>query len=290
MRNFIPSDGLFELKFPTNWSYELRNGYIHKFDFEKGIGSFFLSVLGEKGRQKFNQVSKNPKSIKREYNGVTAFEIHLGENNMFNTIIWLFDKDNVFFQASYTYSSKFRGSDHFKQEIKIISSIIGSLGIIKESEREQRIGWYKFGKFTEGLVASEELYNRAAKNGSFIECVCLLANQIDAMLRTANILYDQIQNMDGKMNATFIYQGPTDKRISEKDIYKLSKDKLIIDQLIFDGLYSAYEERNKVVHRYIISEITTRDVLDIAVKYSEIKHKIWKVVYDLETKQMEGHL
>lgn len=287
MRNFIPTDGLFKLSFPTNCSYELQNGYIHKFDFEKGVGSFFLSSLGEQGRQTFIQVSKNPKANKREFNGVTVFETSLGDNEIFNTIVWLFDKETNLFQASYTYDAKQKGTEKFKRELKLIGEIIGSIKIIKKADRQQQIAWYKFGKFTEGIVASEELYNHAAKHGCFIQCVCVLANQIDSMLRTAIILSDQIANMNHQMDLSLIYQGANDRKISEKEIYNLSKNKAIIDQQTFDELYMAYEDRNKVVHRYIISEITTKDVLDIAIKYSDIRHKLWQVVYDLETKQME---
>lgn len=287
MRNFIPSDGLFELRFPTKWNYELKNGFIHQFKFENGIGSFFVSSCGEQGRQTFNQVSKNPRVVKRQFNGVSAFEMPIGDNEMFNTIVWLFDKDKNLFQASYTYDAKQKGTESLKDELRVIGEIIGSIKIIKESERQQCIAWYKFGKFTEGIGASEELFNHAAKHGCFIQCVCLLANQIDAMLRTAIILHDQIVNMNHEMNLTLIYQGATDKKISEKDIYKLSKDRGIINENTFNDLYTVYEDRNKVVHRYIISEITTKDVLDIAIKYSQIKLKLWQVVYDLETKQME---
>ncbi|MDD5508432.1 MAG: hypothetical protein PHD25_08915 [Bacteroidales bacterium] len=287
MRNFVPSDGLFELEFPIKWIYQLKNGYIHQFNFEKGIGSFFISVLGDDGRQTFNQISKNPRVIKRQFNEVSAFEMPLGDNEMFNTVVWMFDVEMKLFQASYTYDAKQKGTDKQKSELKIISDIIGSISIIKEEDREQRIAWYKFGKFTENLVASEELYNHAAKHGCFVQCVCILANQIDAMLRTAIILKDQIVNKNNHITISLIYQGATDKKISEKEIYKLSKEKGIIDQNIFDKLNIAYEDRNKVVHRYIISEFTTKDVLNIAIKYSEIKHKIWQIVYNLETKQLD---
>jgi len=37
--------------------------------------------------------------------------------------------------------------------------------------------------FLKSLAASNELLYKARKNGSFIECICLESNQIDALLR-----------------------------------------------------------------------------------------------------------
>ncbi len=286
-RNFLPSDGLFELEFPFDWTYKLSHGHIHQFNFIKGIGSFHFSVLGEAARESFNRIKKNPKSIKRSLGKTTAYEFTVEADHKFHTTVWHLEKGGTIFLASNTYSAKYKNTKQFSEERKIIFEILRSLKIIPPDKREQCLAWFKFGKFTDGLAASEKMLNNATKNGCFIECVCLLANQIDGMLRVANILFDQIQSKSNDVNTALIYQGEKDKRITEKDIYKLSKDKGIIDEKLFDELYLVYEDRNRVVHRYIISEITTRDILDIASTYSTLKRTLWQIVYNLESKQIE---
>ncbi|MBK9331889.1 MAG: hypothetical protein IPM96_05655 [Ignavibacteria bacterium] len=287
MKIFLPSDGLFELKFPIDWTYNLSKGYIHQFTFNKGISSFQISVLSEAAKKSFNKIKINPNFIKHDLGKTYVFELLLENGHEFNTTVWYLEKDRTIFLASHTYPLECKYHEKYIFERETILEIMNSLNIIKPEERVLRIAWYKFTNFLDGIGASEEMFINAEKNGCFIECVCLLANQIDGMLRVSNILFDQILNKSLDMNVALIYQGEKDKRISEKEIYKLSETKGIIDKALLEELYLVYDERNKVVHRYIISEITTRDILEIAYKYSIIRNKIRQVVYDLESKQIE---
>ena len=73
----------------------------------------------------------------------------------------------------------------------------------------------------------------------------------------------------------------------KKEIYKISKDKGIITQALYDELYRMYDERNKVVHRYIISEITTKDILEIAIQYSNLREQVYNIAEQFEKQQIE---
>ena len=146
---------------------------------------------------------------------------------------------------------------------------------------------FRFGKFIEAIGASVTLLRRSIENGCFIECVCLLASQIDAMLRTAIILNDQIINRSKDIEESLIYQAPDDKPIYEREVYRRANEVGIIDDEVHDKLSEAYNERNKVVHRYIISEIRTVDILDLAQEYFEIKDVVYDILYRLEKKQVE---
>lgn len=145
----------------------------------------------------------------------------------------------------------------------------------------------KLGNFLRGVAASNEILQNAWKNGAFIECVCLESNQIDALLRIGLILKEQLKNENSEVNEKYLFQGESDSPISEKQIFQLAKEKGIIDEEIRVKLYSLYSRRNKVIHRYIISEITTRQVSEIALEYSKQKEGINAIIEKLEILQIE---
>ena len=60
----------------------------------------------------------------------------------------------------------------------------------------------------------------------------------------------------------------------------------IIDQQIFDELFLLYDDRNRVIHRFIISEITYAEVEEIAYKYYQKQESINKIIYELESEQI----
>ena len=77
------------------------------------------------------------------------------------------------------------------------------------------------------------------------------------------------------------------KIISERNIYRFSLEQDIIDEELFALLNNLYEKRNRVVHRYIISKITTRQVLDIGIQYEKIIPIVSNEIAKLEEIQVE---
>ena len=73
----------------------------------------------------------------------------------------------------------------------------------------------------------------------------------------------------------------------ERKIYKIVLEKGIITQTIFDELEKLYEQRNKVIHIFIITDIRTEDILDIANDYHRVGEKVGEIVNSLEEKQSE---
>ena len=288
MRNFLSNDGLFEIDFPTDWEYDLSDGdHIHQFQSSNnGIGSFHLSLIK---KPIFEEHFSKFEFCKKLIENVPVNEALIKDKD-YNTLLWLIKIENNNFLASYTYSNSYEESEKLTEDLNIIYSIISSLKIIPQNDRPNKISWYKFGKFLYGLGASNQLLSHAIDKGCFIEFICLISNQIDAMLRVSNILWKQIKNQNVEIDLHFIYQSEHDKPINERTIYKISKDNDIINQDTFDKLNNLYNERNKVIHRYIISEIKTQDILDIGLKYWKLREIIYDVVDKLEKKQIESKL
>ena len=135
-------------------------------------------------------------------------------------------------------------------------------------------GWDRLGSFLNGAAAAAQLYARAAQNGSFIEAVCLSANLIDAQLRLGLILKRQIQRRDRTVDIDLLLQADGDKPLFEKEIYEMAHVEGVISRDLHDRLKSLYTDRNRVVHRYIITDLKTEDVLEIGVRYEQIEREV----------------
>jgi hypothetical protein len=94
-------------------------------------------------------------------------------------------------------------------------------------------------------------------------------------------------NKNDDIDEQWVYQGPNDKKKSEKDIYQKAKSLGIIDEVIYNKLFTLYEDRNRVVHRFIISEITLAEVEDIAFRYYQIMNEINRIIYEIEQEQIK---
>lgn len=143
-----------------------------------------------------------------------------------------------------------------------------------------------FINFLRGFYATNQLLNLSKEKGCFIESVCLSATIIDALLRIGLVLDDQLQKKSKEIKVEFIYQSGTSKIITERKIYEKALLSGIIDNDAFVKLEELYTERNKVVHRYIISELTTDDIIVIAIEYEKIISLIKTKIEFLEKRQI----
>jgi len=107
------------------------------------------------------------------------------------------------------------------------------------------------------------------------------------MLRIGIVLQQQLDNRTREIAPDLIFQGPQDKAISEREIYRRALAISVIDDATFARLQSLYDGRNRVVHRYIISRITTSDVLDIAIEYEKVITALSKRIYEIEEQQIQ---
>jgi hypothetical protein len=146
--------------------------------------------------------------------------------------------------------------------------------------------WKSFMEFVAGFTAAEELYGRATKTGSFVESVCLGASITDAMLRIGLVLQHQIDKRTRDIPLELVFQGPTAKPISERDVYRRARERSVIDNAAFTELQALYDDRNRVIHRYIISRITTADVLDIAIRYETMIAVLSKRIHAIKEQQI----
>jgi hypothetical protein len=145
-----------------------------------------------------------------------------------------------------------------------------------------------FRDFMAGMAAAMELYNRASENGSFVESVCLGASLVDAMLRVGLVLQKQIDKRTKDIPLELVFQ--EDKPISERDIYRRALAASVIDESTFAQLQALYDERNRVIHRYIITRITTSEVVKIAIRYQDMIEALNKRLWEIEERQIRENV
>jgi hypothetical protein len=145
----------------------------------------------------------------------------------------------------------------------------------------------RIGQFMDGLVAASELLQRAAENGFFIEYICLAASIIDGHLRMGLIFAHQLKTCSSEPLEELLRQTNAGPIISERQIYKRAAQEGVIDDGLFGKLEDLYIKRNRVVHRYIISELTTQEVLQIATEFEQLLPAVSTAVGNLGAKQVQ---
>tara|TARA_B100002049_G_scaffold42187_1_gene28675 strand:- start:145 stop:864 length:720 start_codon:yes stop_codon:yes gene_type:complete len=189
--------------------------------------------------------------------------------------------------AKYIYDTENEYSDKVKAELLKAVESLRTLQLLSPKVREEAIITDKYEKFMSSLAASFDLLNEAFENKSAITIVIIIANQIDAYLRLALVMTTQLENNTNDIDISFLYQGENDKPITERKIYSLAKKANIISSELFEELERLYKIRNKMVHRFIISEFRTRDIDDLSIEYIYVCEDVRLILEEIESKQFK---
>lgn len=287
MKNFIVPNGLFEISIPETWYYQNDASEIYCFTDYINFSTFQISfqLLDQQSSQRIKELFQKLKSIKI---GERVFYIFpVNPDKEYNITGWIGKLGDYLITITFTYhkTSKYSNDTNFSQNL--VYSLIRTIKLISPKDRDSRLSGYLLGQFLKGLLASVDLLNKSIENKSFIQAVIIFANQIDALLRMGIILKLQLENKNTEIDMKYLYQGDEDKIISEKEIYNHAMKIGVIDKLTNDFLFDLYRKRNQVVHRYIISDITTAQVETIARKYYDLKEMVRKKIILIENEQIE---
>ncbi len=287
MREFIDDNGFYKINIPESWAYTLKDSKVHTFDDVDGVGTLQIS-FNEKTNQGENNIKKLIKKLTPiKFGNLYLFKLPGPRDDEFIIEVWLGEIDKYLITVSFTYDKKPKDEEKLNSYLALLPSIISTIKLIPESERKEKLVWYKLGQFLKGVAATSDLLNNAVGHNSFIEAVVILANQIDAQLRIGLILKQQLIQNNSAIDLRFLYQGNTDKIITEKEVYMQAMDLKIIDNEIYKALIDLYGERNKVVHRYIISDITTIQIDNVARRYYRLSEKVKNAIVRLEDEQIQ---
>lgn len=70
----------------------------------------------------------------------------------------------------------------------------------------------------------------------------------------------------------------------------MALDETIIDQNTHDNLVTLYNLRNKIIHRYIISDLRTDDIIQLVWSYTQMNEKLGDKLIELEQKQFNDQI
>jgi len=291
MKYFTHPDGIFEIKVPLDWHYKNEvAGYENKspFSFElfqNTNGCFQISCYHE------SEKKINPALPKNFYNvDKLKFITSALPDPEFEVLLWATVVEDYFFMAKYVCQPTTLNTRVIAQQIALVEKSLSTLMCLSPDRREFAISYDRFDKFNASLAASFDLKIKAMKSNSFIELIMLSGNQIDAYLRLCVVLRLQIEEKTNLFRLEFLYQSESDKPIMEKTIYNKAKEMKILSEMQYQKLYELYDLRNKVVHRYIITDLKTMELRKISYDYELLCEEIRLILAKIESEQFEKKL
>ena len=285
LKDWTEPNGIFIMNIPIDWQYknvivaDFKDESPYSFEkYDNTIGCFQISCypLSERGINKNQPVQKN--------NSIVSWLPNRMDGEGFNIHVYYAQVDDQFCMAKYIYSTKDQDNLTIKSELKKVENVLDSFRLIPIKDRALASNLKKYDNFLGSLIASFDLWQKAFDNNSYIELVVITSNQIDAFLRLTIILYKQLEFETDDIEIEYLFQADEEKGFMERKIYSDAHKLGIIDDESNKELNDLYNHRNRVIHRYIISNIKTKEILKIAFDYSTIAEKVRMILKSYEEK------
>jgi hypothetical protein len=286
LRHWTEPNGIFIINVPIEWQYinvivkEGKEEPPYSFEpSEEGISSFQLSCypLKEKGI--------NPNLLLQKNNSEVEWALSQLNDEKFKMHLFGAQVDDQLCFAKYIYSKSEESNPTIKTELKKVQEVLKTFRLIPASDRKLASNLSKYDNFIGSLGASYDLLYKAIESESFIELVVISSNQIDAFLRLSIILHKQNSSKTNEIETKYLFQNENERGIIERKIYNEAHGFGIIDDDLNKELNGLYDLRNRVIHRYIISSLKTRDIIEISGDYLVIHEKVRLILKGLEQQQ-----
>ncbi|WP_219093938.1 hypothetical protein [Pseudomonas sp. UMAB-40] len=286
MKHWTEPNGILLIKVPIDWQY-LNSGLI---DYEERspygfqpykdpIGCFQLSC--------YPLSELAPSIAKANPNGVRKLSWKESREDDYDFCTHLFfgayyDQTLI---GKYIYDADLEGDKRIAEQLAIVNQILNSVVIVPQSDRKLAADLDKFDRFTGSLAASHDLLYTAIDAEACIEIIAIAANQIDAYLRLSLVIAKQLEEKTDDIETRYLFQADGEKGIMERKVFEDALKFQVIDLETFDSLNELYNLRNRVIHRYIISDIKSRDLVEIAGRYLSALEIIRLILRGFEQKQ-----
>ncbi|WP_447095740.1 hypothetical protein [Pseudomonas sp. CF10PS3] len=286
MKHWTEPNGILLIQVPIDWQYlnsglsdyEQKSPYGFR-PYEDSIGCFQLSC--------YPLCELAPNIAKANPNGVRklSWKESREDDTNFCTHLYFGAYHDQALIGKYIYDACLEGDKRITEQLAIVKNILNSVVIVPESDRKLAANLDKLDRFTGSLAASYDLLYTAIDAGTCIEIIAITANQIDAHLRLSLVIAKQLESNTDDIEIRYLFQADGEKGIMERTVFEDALKSQVIDLETFNLLNDLYNLRNRVIHRYIISDIRSRDLVEIAEKYLNASENTRLILRTLEQKQ-----
>jgi hypothetical protein len=294
MKLYTDFTGKFQMYIPLNWEYKNPSLYRRTEDgtpqafgfYDKSLGAFQLSCKRVTEHiQNLIATRKEPVQSSDSEQLIFSEQFIPSEKQ----IVYAFScaVDDHYFFATYIVEPKKSLVRKIELELNEVRKVLSSVKFIKEPFRKIILTQRRFDLYMSSIATIMEMKNNAIEKESHIEYIVFSANHIDALLRLSVILTNQIENKNEDIDLKLLFQSETDKPIMERTVYQKCLDLKIITIYLFNELERLYKERNKVIHRFIITDIRTEDIFNLATEYEKIFDTVDGIISNLEVEQVK---
>lgn len=289
MKHWTEPNGIFLIQIPTAWQYlnpvvegeEEKSPYSFQ-PYENAKGCFQISC--------YPLEELAPKLADEYPNGVPNLTWRPSRMDDSEFCVHMFfgalaDQALI---VKYIYDANLDKDEQIIEDLRLVDNILKSLVIVPPGDRKLASDMEKFDRFQGALAASYDLLDNALESESFIEVIAISANQIDAFLRLSIVIAIQLKNQTDEVALKYLFQAENERGLIERKIFDDALKYGVITDSDHKELNLLYKLRNRVIHRYIISDIKTRDLPSIALRYVEASEKVRLILRDLENEQKDG--
>lgn len=288
MKHWTEPNGILLIQIPIDWQY--LNSGLSEYEeespygfqlYEDPIGCFQLSCypLSELAP---SVAEANPNGV----NKLSWKESRLDDSEFCTHLFFGAYHDQALI-GKYIYDAALEGDERVADQLKIVNQTLNSVVIVPPNDRKLAADLDKLDRFTGSLAASHDLLNSAIDSGSFVEIIAIAASQIDAYLRLSLVIAKQLSEQTNDIETRYLFQEDGERGIMERKVFDDALKFDVIDNETFDDLSSLYGLRNRVIHRYIISNIRTRDLVKIASGYLNVLEKTRLILRGFEERQAD---
>ena len=208
------------------------------------------------------------------------------DSDAFDTYVYYGSMGDQALIGKYIYSADLREDVRIQEQLVLVQEVLKKVIVIPSHDRPHAADLDKYDRFLGALAASYDLLHSAIESESYLEIVVVTTNQIDAFLRLAIVLAKQLRDKSDQIELKYLFQGEKEKAISERSIFAEAVELGVIDLKTSDRLNELYDFRNRIIHRYIISSLQTRDILPVVGKLLKIHEEVRLVLGALEDSQL----
>lgn len=282
MKHWTEPNGILLIQIPIEWQYknsvfkDVKEESPYSFElYEDSVGCFQLSCY------LLTELAPNNKG-----NSKSGWSHSRMDDEEFNTHLFFGQIDDQALIGKYIYNHDLQGDVRITKQLEIVNTVLNSITIIPEKDRPLAANLDKYDQFLASLCASNDLLNSAIESESNIESIIVCANIIDAYLRLGIVITKQLRDKTDEIDIKYLFQGEDERGLMERTVFRDALQLNVINQSIVDELSELYNLRNRIVHRYIISPIKTRDMIPVVGRYLKTLEKVRLIIQEIENSQM----